>query len=106
MTEKKIKIAATTDAPPYWRTLMPIVEFCLERGGVFEVENANPESPFHDQRNGAFLCQMVGPTTVQDVLHNFELPDNYAVGEPYPNAISCTKFRSVITFTSLNKMQL
>lgn len=101
----KIKIAESTDGPPYWKTLMPIVEFCLERGGKFAVKNTNPETPFHDQRNGAYLCLMVGPTTVQDVLDHFELPDNYAVGEPYINAISCRKFRSIITFRSFEEQE-
>jgi len=103
--KEKIKIAVSTDGPPYWKTLMPIVEFCLERGGTFAGKNTDPESPFHDQRNGAYLCLMVGPTTVQDVLDHFELPDNYAVGVPYTNAISCIKFRSIITFRSFAEQE-
>ncbi len=100
MSHDKIKIAASADGIPYWSPLMPIVEFCLERG--CELDGKTPEEPFFEDRNGSNLCRIVGDVTVKDILENFSFP-NHVTTKSRSNlksAIVDSKHRSSIAITS------
>jgi len=101
MSQKKIKIANETDKPPYyWRPLMPIVEFCLERG--CQLDGKTPDAPFFEDRNGSNLCLIVGDVTVQDIVANFSLPHHVKAKK---RAIVDIKNRSTINITSFAEFE-
>ena len=98
MSETKIKIAESSDGPPYWGPLMPIIKFCLEQG--CKLDGRALEDPFSEDKNGSWSCSLIGPITIQTILDHFELPDHFQIGRPFPNSICDSKHRSVISFTS------
>ena len=95
MSQEKIKIAASADGIPYWSPLMPIVEFCLERG--CKLDGKTPEQPFFEDRNGSNLCLIVGDVTIKDILGNFSFPDHVKAKK---RSVSDVKHRSAINITS------
>lgn len=102
MCNDKIEIASTTNkGEQYWAPLMPIVEFCLERG--CKLKSGKPDAPFYQDRNGLASCIIIGPITIEYILSNFELPDHFKAGWPYDNTLSDTKHRTEISFTSVEK---
>lgn len=107
-TQDKIAISSSVEGYPYWRPLLPIVKFCLDRGGKFVDERATLDNPFYEDRNGSYSCMMAGPITIQDVLNHFDLPEHFEIGVPYANSISDMKHRcdiSLMSFEDLNTMR-
>ena len=106
MSKKKIMIASrTSNGKPGGDALMPIVEFCLERGGKIGSKQKTAGSPFNQDRDG-YYCYMLGPTTLQDVLENFELPDHFEIGVPTKNCIWARNHAAHICFTTFEQNEV
>ena len=93
-------IAESADGYPYWGPLMPIVEFCLERG--CKLSTRTPKKPFYEDRNGSSSCSLIGAVTTQDIIDNFSLPDHIETGKI---SITDTKHRSSIRLLSAEEFE-
>lgn len=101
MSRDKIKIAESSVGNPSWVSLMPIVEFCLERG--CKLSGLTVEKPFYIGRDGGAQCHIIGPVTIDDILNEFVLPEHFEVGKPYANGVYDSKNRVEMSFTSFEK---
>ena len=102
MSHDKIKITSSVNGLPAGKVLLPIILFCLERGGKFQSKYGSAESPFEEERHGA-ICRLLGPTTIEDVLDAFDLPDTIIPNSPHQNCLRDTFDNTIVSFTSFEE---
>jgi len=96
----KIEIASEVDGYPYWKPLLPIVEYCLALG--CKLDGTTSDKPFFEDRDGISSCSLVGDVLARDIRGQFLLPEHFEikVRSNIKFAIVDTKHRSHILVTS------
>lgn len=90
MADSKLHINVDVSEHPYWKPLMPVVEFCLENGCEFADSHRSRDEPFTPNQGGVNSTRLVTPGEVSEMMRKirerFEFPkevtyDNSTIGD-------------------------